>query len=309
MTVSGPIAANNLGKTLMHEHVMCDFIGAAEISPDRYNRQNVIEVMTPYLEEVKQRDIQTFVDCSPKYIARDASVLADLSEGTGLNIVTNTGLYGAGKGKFVPKYAHSETARQLADRWIEEWLSGIDGTGIRPGFIKTGVKRGALNEIDKKLVTAAALTHLETGLTIACHTGEAQAAREVLLTVMEEGVSPQALIIVHADSIKQFDVHLELARAGCWVEYDKVGKLDTARHVKLIKDFIDAGFIDRLLLSHDAGWYMVGEKDGGEKIRGYTSISDELVPALIRAGITQKQINTIMIENPAKVLTIRVRKR
>lgn len=87
-----------------------------------------------------------------------------LSEATGLNIITATGYYGAANDRFVPSHAYKETAEELASRWIEEFERGIEGTGIKPGIIKIGVDAGPLSEIDAKLVQAAALTHLKTGL-------------------------------------------------------------------------------------------------------------------------------------------------
>ena len=90
--------------------------------------------------------------------------------------MTNTGYYGAADDKFVPAHAYVETAGQLADRFIAESRDGIEGTGIRPGFLKVGVDRGQLSSIDRKLVVAAARCHLTTGLTIAAHTGDATAA-------------------------------------------------------------------------------------------------------------------------------------
>ena len=307
MTVCGPIKASEFGKALVHEHVMCDFIGASKTGPDRYDTDHVVETMLPYLRDVKKRGITSFVDCSPAYIGQDAEVLSRLSEAADLHIVTNTGYYGAAGDKYLPDHAYEETAEELAERWAEKWEKGIGETGIRPGFIKTGVDAGKLSEIDKKLVVAAAKTHLKTGLTIACHTGEAQAALEVLQTVRENKVDPSALIIVHADSIKDFGVHQQLAQAGAWVEYDSIGARPIPEHVELIKKAVEAGFADRLLISHDAGWYQVGEKGGGN-IRGYTAISDKLIGALKDAGISGAVIDKLLVDNPAEALTIRKRK-
>lgn len=307
MTVRGPIKTSEFGRVLVHEHVMCDFIGASKTGPDRYDADHVVETMLKYLREVKSRGFSSFVDCSPDYIGQDAEVLSRLSKAADLHIVTNTGCYGAAGDKYVPVHAYEETAEELAERWSRKFEQGIGQSGIRPGFIKTGVDAGALSEIDKKLVIAAAKTHLRTGLTIACHTGEAQAAMEVLQTVRESKVDPGALIIVHADSIKDFGVHQQLAQAGAWVEYDSIGARPTTEHVELIKKAVEEGFADRLLISHDAGWYQVGEAGGGN-IRGYTAISDKLIGALKDVRINDEIIDKLLIDNPAKALAIRKRK-
>jgi phosphotriesterase-related protein len=281
MTVRGPIAPSEFGMVLVHEHVMCDFAGADKTGRHRYDPEEVIATMLPYLRFVKERGFSGFVDATPAYIGLDPLVLKRLSELTGLHILTNTGYYGAAGDKFLPPHAFSETADQLAERWVAEWRNGIEGTGIKPGFIKIGVDPGPLSEIDRKLVVAVARTHLQTGLTIACHTGEARAALEVLEVVKSEGIDPSALIIVHADGVPDQSVHEKLAKEGAWVEYDAIGAKPINEHVRLILEMVRKGFADKLLLSHDAGWYWVGEPNGGkEKIRPYTALSDELVPAL-----------------------------
>lgn len=308
MTVRGPIAPESFGKALSHEHIMCDFIGAEKTGRHRYDPEQVVATMRPFLQAVRERGFTGFVDATPAYIGRDPKVLRRLAELTGLHILTNTGYYGAANDKFLPTHAFTETADQLAARWIAEWRNGIDNTGIKPGFIKIGVDPGPLSAIDRKLVEAAARAHRQTGLTIACHTGEAQAALSVLEVVREEGVDLSALIIVHADSIPDVAVHERLAKSGAWVEYDAIGAKPIGEHVRLITHMVQRGFADRLLLSHDAGWYWVGEPDGGKaKIRPYTALADELLPALKSAGMNEAILHRLLVDNPRKAFTVRVR--
>jgi phosphotriesterase-related protein len=309
-TVRGPIEPSALGRTLAHEHVLCDFIGAAETGRQRWDPDEVVAVMRPHLEALKERGFKAFADATPAWIGRDPEVLRRLSELTGLHILTNTGYYGAARDKFLPAHALEESAGELAARWTAEWREGIGGSGIKPGFLKTGVDPGPLSAIDRKLVRAAALAHLETGLTIACHTGEARAALEVLETVEDEGVAAAAHIIVHADSIADAEVHRRLAAAGAWVEYDAVGAKPIDFHVRLIREMIEAGHLERLLISHDAGWFSAGEPGGGrEKIRPYTALWDRLVPALREAGVADEDIDKLLAGNPRRAFTIAVRKR
>jgi Fe-S cluster assembly protein SufD len=156
--------------TLPHEHILVDFIGAEEINPPRWDREEVILKVLPYLEEARSAGCHTLIDCTPNYLGRDVGLLKILSEKTGLFILTNTGYYGGSDNKFLPAHAFTESADQLARRWIAEWLNGIDGTPIRPGFMKISVNPSHLSDVSLKLVQAAALTHLKTGLTIASHT-------------------------------------------------------------------------------------------------------------------------------------------
>src|SRR4051795_2796371 len=172
MTVRGPIPTGEMGPTLPHEHVLVDFVGATGASRDRYDADEVFRVALPHLRRVRDQGIRTLVDCTPAYLGRDPALLRRLSEASGLNILTPTGYYGAGRGKFLPDHVRAESADELASRWLREWREGIDGTGIRPGFIKLGADAGPLPEVHRKLVRAAARTHLASGLTIAAHSGD-----------------------------------------------------------------------------------------------------------------------------------------
>src|SRR5262249_51191179 len=148
----------------------------------------------PYLHQVKTAGCHTLVDCTPAYIGRDAGLLNRLSQASGLQIITNTGFYGAAHGKYVPTFAYRETAGQLAKQWVKEFEDGIPRSGVRPGIIKIGVNSGSLSEIDIKLVKAAAIAHRKTGLTIASHTGDGIAAMAQISTLKSEGVLPQSFI-------------------------------------------------------------------------------------------------------------------
>lgn len=129
-TVTGPVAAGKLGLTLMHEHVLVDFIGADLIVPGRYSPEQVIAVVLPHLERIVKLGCGTLVDCTPAYLGRDPRLLARLARRAALNIVTTTGYYGAGSppGRFVPAAAQAQTPERLARIWTEEYRQGIDST-------------------------------------------------------------------------------------------------------------------------------------------------------------------------------------
>src|SRR6185437_10076628 len=117
-TASGTVAPDRLGLTLMHEHVLVDFVGADRVSPARYDPDEVFKVALPHLTEVRALGCETLVDCTPAYIGRDVRVLKRLAEASGVHILTNTGYYGAANDKFLPKHAFAESPDQLAARWI-----------------------------------------------------------------------------------------------------------------------------------------------------------------------------------------------
>ncbi len=137
-TVRGPINADAMGKTLPHEHILCDFIGADSTGDHRWNRDEVFDRMLPYVQELKRAGVTTFIDCTPAFIGRDPVILSRLSKATKMNIITNTGFYGGADDKYVPKHAYQMSSEDMATHWIREIEHGIGDTGIRPGFLKIG---------------------------------------------------------------------------------------------------------------------------------------------------------------------------
>lgn len=306
MTVSGPVAASDLGLVLVHEHLLVDFIGAEEVTPERYDVDEVATIMAPFLESARDAGCHTLFECTPAYLGRDVKLLKRLSDTTGVQLVTNTGYYGAVMHKYLPAHAHSEPADALASRWIREAREGVEGTEVRPGFIKIGVDAGPLSPVNRKILEAAARTHRATGLTIAAHTGDGVAALEQLSILEKEGVSPSAWIWVHAQNESRSEKHIEAASRGAWVEFDGIGPETTDRHVELIDAMRRAGRLEQVLVSQDAGWYHVGAPRGGE-IRPLDYLLRSLPAALARRGMGQEVVRQLLQENPARAMSIRRR--
>jgi phosphotriesterase-related protein len=306
MTVQGPISPDQLGLTLPHEHVLVDFIGAQEVDPGRYDQDEAFAVILPHLRRARDLGARTLIECTPDYLGRDPVLLRRLAEASGLQLLTNTGYYGAVEGKYLPAHAHLETADQLANRWDLEWREGIAGTGIRPGFIKISVNSSPLVAVDRKLVQAAGRTHLKSGLTIASHTGSGRAALEELTILREEGVAGQAFIWVHAQSEKDRDFHQQAARQGAWLSFDGLSPTNLQEYLEHLQAMKTAGLLRQVLLSHDAGWYRVGEAGGGT-FRSYETLFQDLLPLLHERGFTDAEIRQLTVENPQQAFTLRVR--
>ena len=313
MTVGGPVASNELGMTLTHEHLLVDFIGAENSGYHRWNRDSVAERVIPFLEALRESGFQSFVECTPVYLGRDPLLLKMISEKTGMHIITNTGYYGARNNMFIPDEVLKQSVEEISATWINEFESGIEGTGIRPGFIKIGVDRDdTLSAEHRKLIHAAALTHKKTGLVIASHTGPDAPAFEQIKVIKSYGIDPSAFIWVHAQH-GSLEGNIAAAEEGAWISLDNVnvrrdanpGALfSTAWYADRIVALKDAGLLHRVLISHDAGWYSPGEPGGGE-FRGFTDISGVVIPLLTEYGLKQTEIEQILIRNPEKALAIR----
>jgi phosphotriesterase-related protein len=300
-TVRGAVAPDRLGLTLMHEHVLVDFIGADKVSRSRFDSDEAFRTILPHLERVRKHGCDTLVECTPAYLGRDVTLLKRLSDASGLNIISNTGYYGAANDKHLPAHAFTETADELAARWTREFTAGIDGTAIKPGFMKIGVDNAPLSAVDEKLVRAAGMTNKATGLPIASHTTTGAAALAELGLLADLGVPASAFIWVHAQNERDTSMHVRAAKAGAWVELDGVSETSAARHVELVRHMRDAKLLDRVLVSQDAGWYRVGEPGGGQ-FRGFETLFTAFVPALLSAGLTKDDVRTLLVDNPRRAL-------
>ncbi len=308
MTVNGWIAPGKMGFTLTHEHILVDFIGAAKIDPSRYDANEVFRIALPKLLSAKEKGCTTLIECTPAYLGRDVQLLKRLATASGLNILTNTGYYGAAGEKYLPAHAYTETAEQIAARWIDEWKNGIDNTAIKPGFIKSGVDKYPLSAVQQKIVEAAAITHLATGLTIGIHTGDGAAAMEELRIIQSKGIAAEAWIWIHAQNEKNRELHIRAAKAGGWISFDGVSNESIADCLSFLKDMKSENLLDHILLSHDAGWYHVGEPNGGN-YQDYNTIADKLIPAMKENGFNEKDIHQIFFSNPSKSFTVKIRKK
>lgn len=307
MTVNGSITAARMGFSLIHEHILVDFIGADKYDPKKWNVEDVIKKVLPFLKELKQAGCNTLVECTPAFLGRDVTLLRKLSNLSGLQIITNTGYYGGSVNKFLPANAFTETDRQLADRWIKEHREGIEGTGIRPGFIKISVNDAHLTDISQKLIRAAGLCHLSTGLTIASHTGPAMPAFEEIEILHSLGVAPGAFIWVHAQNEKDWTQYAAAARKGAWVSIDGLRDENVDNYIQMLGFMKKEKCLTRVLVSHDAGWYDPDKPEGGN-IRGYTTLFNKLLPKLKEAGFTENDVAQVWRHNPAEAFGIKVRK-
>ncbi|MDF2158464.1 phosphotriesterase [Algoriphagus sp. CAU 1675] len=299
----GSIPADSLGLSLIHEHMLVDFIGADSVSPDRYSKDSVIAKVLPYLLEVKEYGVKTIFDCTPSYLAKDPLILQELSLLSGIQIVSNTGFYGAVGGKYLPSFSLEESASQLAERWISEFENGIENTGVKPGFIKISVnEKSPLLEVDAKLVEAAGLTHQATHLQIASHTGTWSTAQQEVEILQKMGIEPSSFVWVHAQAEQDFQNYLEAARLGVWISLDGIG-WEVEPYVERLLFAKEHGILDHVLISHDAGWYDP-EKGNRGNFHPFTAIFKELMPRLEREGFSKEDWDQLLLTNPQNAFAL-----
>jgi len=312
MTVNGPIPVSSMGIALSHEHVLVDFIGADSTGYHRWDKQEVVNTVMPYLAEIQEYQVSTLVECTPAYLGRDPWILKTLSTQTGMHLVTNTGFYGAHGNRFIPAELLELSAEELSQIWVDEFENGIEGSGVKPGFIKIAVEGDdTLSKEHVKIITAAALTHQQTGLVIASHTGPEAPAFEQISVLQSHGVDPSCFIWVHAQR-GSLEGNIKAAELGTWISLDNLNlnrqqgsEFDLAWYANRIRELKDAGYLNRVLISHDAGWYKPEEESGGS-FRGFTGIFTALIPVLMEQGFSQDDINLLLEVNPRIAFSIRI---
>lgn len=304
VTINGEIDAENLGFALPHEHIMSNF-GADPERVGRYDEKALMDQVVPYLKKLKAIGVGSVFDGTTAYFGRNVDLLQRISDETGIQIVTNTGFYGAADDRYIPDFAYTATADEIAEKWISEFEKGINGTSIYPGFIKLAFDGGEPSEIDLKLFEAGILTHLETGLTLAVHTGNnPEAVGHQLELLKKRDVSPNAWIWIHANKSEDHELLLETAAAGAWISLDGVNASNTDECLKKIDLFRENKLLNKILLSHDGNSF-----PRGGAIREYQALPEVLIPKLKEHGYSAAEIDQLIRENPQRAFSIRVRNR
>ncbi len=304
-TIHGTINSHELGLTLTHEHIMSNY--GKEISEtSSYDSLKLFNQVIPYLKKLKALGVHSIFDCTTEHFGRRVDLLKIISDSTGIHIITNTGFYGAANDRYIPKFAYSASAQSISEIWVDEFENGINGTKIKPGFIKLAFDNDmVLSNIDKKLFEAGILTHLKTGLTLAVHTRENIEAVKLQMKLLNKyNVHPSAWIWTHANKVEDNNILIDLANKGAWISLDGVKESNTSEYVERIKLFKQMNLLHKILLSHDGN----GFPKGGD-VRKFDAIFKNLIPELLKNGFTMDEINQVMIKNPKNAFGIRLRKK
>ncbi|MDX1936592.1 MAG: hypothetical protein SFU21_05730 [Flavihumibacter sp.] len=302
-TVKGKINSNDLSIALTHEHVMSNFGGqAAAIAV--YDTAALFKQVIPYLKKIKALGVLSIFDCTGAYFGRNVSLLKALADSSGLHLITNTGFYGAANDRYIPAFAFTATAKEIANTWINEFENGIDNTDIKPGFIKLAFDDGTPSPVDCKLFDAGIITHLKTGLTMVVHTGNnVLAANEQLRLLNKKKVSAAAWVWAHANKIDTVNILIDAALKGAWISFDGITISNTGEYIKKLQTFKDKKLLHKVLLSHDGNSF-----PRGGSIREYEALLTKLVSELLENGFLKEEIEQLIFNNPKVAFEIRVRK-
>ncbi|HEU5138968.1 MAG TPA: phosphotriesterase-related protein [Bacillales bacterium] len=296
-TVLGDITPEELGFTYSHEHLWCS---PPPSQKDRDYELTNYEASVGELKRFKRAGGQSLVDASTIDYGRDGGKLKQMALETGVNVV---GTAGFNKHIYFPKWVEFDSIDEIKERLIRDVTEGMNGTDAKSGFLKSGSWYNMIHPLEEKVTRAVARAQLETGAPVWLHTEAGTMGMEMLDIFEEEGVDLTKIAVGHSDRNADPYYHLQLAKRGAYVQFDGVSKVkyypDSVR-VSLIKNLLENGFIEQLLISGDMGRQSYLKSYGGGP--GFEFIIKKFIPRLLNEGLNQKDIDTIFIANPARWL-------
>jgi phosphotriesterase-related protein len=301
-SVLGPIETKNLGFTLMHEHVMSQGFVAQnypELLGERF-LDRIIEGATA----AKQGGVDTIIDATTFDLGRDVSLLAEISRRTKVNIIASTGWW-----MNLPPYLGGISPDLYADMFVREIQEGIAGTGIKAGILKSAADYGGVTATGEIMLRAVARAHLRSQVPIMLHSyAPEQVAKQQLAILKEEGVDLRRVAVDHVNDTRDMEYLTWILEQGCYLGMDRYPGLNLSAHARTetLKWLIDAGWIDRLLPSHDLGlataftFFPPDVKESVDKHNpyGYLYIKKMVFPQLREMGVDEAVLNTLCINGP-----------
>lgn len=294
-TTLGPRSADELGMILPHEHVFVDLRTPDRPGHGEAEAAAVVDLMAPELERARAAGVTALVECTPVGVGRRVDILKAVSDACAFPVVVPTGIY---REPWVPRWAMEADEAQLRDWMLGELTGQVDDTGVRAAWIKLSAGDDGLTATETRILRAAAAAGAATGAAIGSHTIRGRVVLDQLDIVEQAGYDPARFIWIHASAEADRALNLEAAHRGAYIEYDWIGDpADDDDFIARILRLLDAGFGDRLLLSHDRGWYDPAQPGGGVP-RPFTYLSEHFLPKLRRAGVDEETIERLTQRNP-----------
>ena len=317
-TVTGSIPVTALGRTLMHEHLFIAF-GGAEFDPAaKFDRPAFIAEAVRRLVELREvHGVRSFVDPCPIELGRDATLLREIAEKSGMQIICTTGFYFEDMG--LPPYWRARTVDEIAELYIREITHGIGETGIKAGAIKVATGAPVITDQEKKFLAAACIAQQATGVPIITHTQDGFGGPEQQKLFADGGVDARHCLIGHCCGNADPAYHRRVVDGGSYIGFDRIGILrlqpDEVRADNLAK-LVQDGFASRIMMSQDRHCFWLGkmqrqispeETARNEQLRvvgkyppPYSYIFTDFLPMLHARGVTPAQIASILEDNPRR---------
>jgi phosphotriesterase-related protein len=313
-TVTGPVDASELGKTLIHEHFRGRDEASAHQWPHAYDEDAEWTASMEQVDGVKSHGVKTIVEPTAMMLGRNVPLLQRIAKESGLNIVPCTGIYTY---DHLPHFLHNRDADFMAGLFVHDIEQGIQGTDVKAAFIKCAADEPGVTENIEKVHRAAARASVQTGVPIMAHSRPASntGPRQVEI-FLEEGVAPEKIQIAHTGDSDDLDYITGLLDKGVYVGLDRFGLpmfLPTEPRIKTALKLLEQGHVERMFLSADfvaaLDWFPPEAEEqliaAGvvEEDWSMTLLFERIIPALEEGGMTDEQLETMLVANPARWLS------
>ena len=314
-TVNGRITPEQLGTTLIHEHLLIGFPGWQMDTLHPFVRHEALARAVDKLQELRSLGVKTFVDPCPSDLGRDVEFMAEVAQRSGMQIICAAGAYKQDQG--ITYTFGAMTPEQITEIYLRELTDGIGLTGIRAGLVKVATGANKITPYEQKLLQAAGSAAAQAGCSVLTHTDHASMGVEQIEALSARGVSPHRILVGHSDGRADHDYHVSLAERRAYVGFDRFGietLIPDEQRIESVMKMVAAGYVQSLCLSHDAtcgAWLGRPSFDGARVMLGArlqaalpnwepTHLFKRVFPRMRELGLTEAHIHTMLVENPAR---------
>jgi phosphotriesterase-related protein len=307
-TVSGPVDSGSLGVTLVHEHLRSTAENVREQFPHLYDEQRERARAVEWVRKAMDNGVRTIADPACMDLGRSVELARHVVDQTGIQLVLCTGIYGSHY-TFLPQHFQNREVDYLAEVFVHDIEQGIQGTDVKAAFLKCAVDEPGITPDVDKVLRACAQAGKRTGRPIMAHSHPAtRRGLEIMDVFDEEGVDPARVQIAHTGDTDDLDYIEELLRRGPSIGMDRYGLdiiLSTDRRNATVIELCKRGHAERMLLSQDAcatlDWY---PEELREMVPNwhFSFLWEGVLPALREGGVSDEQIDTMLVANPARWL-------
>lgn len=308
-TVRGPVDVTELGTALMHEHIVVLQPEALQNyghvwGASYWDEEAGVADAIDKLRAVRAAGIRTLVDPTAPGLGRCIPRIQRVNAEVDLNILVATGVYAFLE---LSNFIHYRSPEAIAELFVREIREGIDDTGVKAAFIKCAVEEHGLVGDIPRILDAVALAALETGAPVMVHTNASAGTGVTALEALTaRGIDPTRIVVAHAGDSNDLDYLRSIGDTGAILGFDRFNIPHfnpDADRIRTLLALLSEGYGDRIHLSHDGACFydfMVGDPNFADERPDYLHISKNVLPVLLDRGVTQEQIDELMIENPRR---------
>ncbi|HVU02638.1 MAG TPA: hypothetical protein VHE30_12840 [Polyangiaceae bacterium] len=314
-TVTGRARPEELGTTLVHEHLLIGYPGwQMDALAPRFEREEALSRAVDKMHELAELGVKTVLDPCPMDLGRDVEFMAAVSDRSKMRIICTTGAYKQNEG--LTYTFGALPVEEITEIYLKELTEGIGTSGIRAGLVKVASGSPTISDYERKLLTAGGRAAAKVGCPVLTHTDEAHCGPEQLDILTREGVPAHRVLVGHSDGRDDFAYHRSIADRGAYLGLDRFGieSLNSDENrIHSVVNLVQAGYARSLCLSHDSICAWLGRPVFGGRIVltaemiaaampnwEPTHLFKRILPELKKRGVTDADLQTMFVENPKR---------